>query len=125
MFRYKDGQKLSAEANANIKITRDKNRQESYSMTLNMCKYQDTGEYECRVSNDQGTTSTKCNVVVNGKPASQRSNYTHTTVQSLFLIYRFQRFVFSPSAYVKVFKTKNMIFLAHLTVDSLSIRMLK
>ncbi|XP_052132282.1 obscurin-like, partial [Frankliniella occidentalis] len=62
---YKDGQKLSAQANANIKITRDKTRQESYSMTLDLCKYQDTGEYECRVSNEQGTTSTKCKVVVN------------------------------------------------------------
>lgn len=71
--RYKDGKKLSAEANANIKITRDRQRQESYSMTLNMCKYQDTGEYECRVTNDQGTTSTKCNVVVNGEcPARPR-----------------------------------------------------
>lgn len=76
MLRYKDGVKLSAEANANIKITRDKNRQESYSMTLNMCKYQDKGEYECRVSNDQGTTSTKCNVVVNGKLPT-RSDHTH------------------------------------------------
>jgi len=63
--RYHDGKEIKADAN--VKISRDSKRQESYSMTLNLVKGKDTGEYEARVSNDQGTSSTKCHVQVNSK----------------------------------------------------------
>lgn len=65
MYRYKDGKEVHADAH--IKITRDSHRTESYSMTLNLVKAADTGEYEVKASNTMGTVSSKTYVHVYSK----------------------------------------------------------
>uniref|UniRef100_A0A336L6B8 CSON000837 protein n=1 Tax=Culicoides sonorensis TaxID=179676 RepID=A0A336L6B8_CULSO len=59
---YKDGKEISADAN--IKIQRDSHRSESYSLTLNIVKGSDTGDYECRVANSMGEVTSKSRVIV-------------------------------------------------------------
>lgn len=54
---FKDGKEVSTDAH--IKITRDSHRIETYSMTLNLVKANDSGEYEVRASNTMGTVSSK------------------------------------------------------------------
>lgn len=58
----KDGQEVHADTR--IKITRDSKRSESYSMTLNLTKGSDSGDYEIKATNTLGTSTSKSRVVV-------------------------------------------------------------
>ncbi|CAB0012839.1 unnamed protein product [Nesidiocoris tenuis] len=61
---YKDGTELTE--SAHIKITRDKQRVETYELTVNLVKEEDGGEYEVRAVNEMGTAVTKSTVIVQG-----------------------------------------------------------
>lgn len=63
--RYKDGKEVKADAN--IKITRDIHRSESYSLFLNIVKGSDSGDYEVKVVNTMGSVTSKSRVIVQGK----------------------------------------------------------
>lgn len=54
---FKDGKEVSTDAH--IKITRDSHRIETYSMSLNLVKASDSGEYEVKATNTMGTVSSK------------------------------------------------------------------
>lgn len=58
----KDGQEVHSDAR--IKITRDSIRSETYSLTLNIVKGSDSGDYEVKATNFLGTSSSKSRVVV-------------------------------------------------------------
>jgi hypothetical protein len=58
----KDGQEVHTDAR--IKITRDSHRSETYSLTLNMVKGSDSGDYEIKATNFLGTSSSRSRVVV-------------------------------------------------------------
>lgn len=58
----KDGQEVHSDTR--IKITRDSHRSESYSCTLNLVKGSDSGDYEIKVTNFLGTSTSKSRVVV-------------------------------------------------------------
>ena len=58
----KDGQEIHTDTR--IKISRDSKRTESYSMTLNLTKGSDSGDYEIKATNTLGTSSSKSRVVV-------------------------------------------------------------
>lgn len=62
---YKNGQECSADAR--LKITHDSKRYEEYSMTLNLCKVDDTGVYEVRAKNKVGESVSKCQVNILSK----------------------------------------------------------
>ncbi|XP_035730757.1 obscurin-like isoform X6 [Vespa mandarinia] len=59
---YKDGQEVSADAR--IKITRDKQRKESYDLTVTLVKGSDGGAYEVRAENELGMVLSKSKVIV-------------------------------------------------------------
>uniref|UniRef100_A0A0A9VUL5 Muscle M-line assembly protein unc-89 n=1 Tax=Lygus hesperus TaxID=30085 RepID=A0A0A9VUL5_LYGHE len=59
---YKDGNELTE--SAHIKISRDKQRVETYELTVNLIKEEDGGEYEVRAVNEMGTAVTKSTVIV-------------------------------------------------------------
>lgn len=59
---YKDGQEVRADAR--IKIQRDSQRLETYNLTLNLIKREESGLYEVKASNILGTASTKSQVTV-------------------------------------------------------------
>lgn len=59
---YKDGQEVRADAR--IKIQRDSTRLETYNLTLNLIKREESGLYEVKASNNLGTASTKSQVTV-------------------------------------------------------------
>jgi hypothetical protein len=63
--RFKDGQEVTADAH--IKITRDSQSLEEYSMTVTIVKGADAGDYEVRAENFLGTASTKSTVKVNSE----------------------------------------------------------
>ena len=65
MCRFKDGQEVTADAH--IKITRDSQSLEDYSMTVTIVKGADAGDYEVRAENVLGTASTKSTVKVNSE----------------------------------------------------------
>lgn len=62
---YKDGKAVSADAH--IKITRDSNRKESYSLTVDLVKYSDGGKYEVRAQNDMGLIVGSSKVIILSK----------------------------------------------------------
>lgn len=66
-YRYRDGEEVTGDAH--IKITRDTQRVENYSMTFTLVKSSDAGEYEVRASNEMGTAITKSIVTVQSKYA--------------------------------------------------------
>ncbi|XP_024082458.1 obscurin isoform X3 [Cimex lectularius] len=59
---YKDGQELTEDAH--IKISRDSHRVETYELTVNLVKAEDSGEYEVRAINEMGSAVTKNTVIV-------------------------------------------------------------
>lgn len=79
--RYKDGKEISTDSN--IKIQRDSHRSESYSLTLNIVKGSDTGDYEVKVVNSMGEVSCKSRVIVQGK-LLKCTNISHKTIQFNF-----------------------------------------
>lgn len=58
----KDGQEVHTDTR--IKITRDSHRSETYSLTLNLVKGSDSGDYEIKATNFLGTSTSKSRVVV-------------------------------------------------------------
>lgn len=60
-----NGNEVSADAR--IKITRDKHRNETYNLTADLVKYEDGGEYEVIITNTMGTVSCKSTVNVQSK----------------------------------------------------------
>lgn len=64
-LRFKDGKELKTDSN--IKITKDTQRYESYSLTLNIAKGSDSGDYEVKVVNSMGEVTSKSRVIVQGK----------------------------------------------------------
>lgn len=65
MYRFKDGQEVTADAH--IKITRDSQSLEDYSLTVTIVKGADAGDYEARAENFLGTASTKSTVKINSE----------------------------------------------------------
>lgn len=62
---YKDGKEVHSDAH--IKISKDKKRVENFSLTVNLVKVEDGGEYEVRATNEMGTAVTKSIVNILGK----------------------------------------------------------
>lgn len=62
---YKNGKELRSDAH--IKISKDKKRVENFSLTVNLVKVEDGGEYEVRATNEMGTAVTKSIVNVLGE----------------------------------------------------------
>ncbi|XP_050523343.1 obscurin isoform X48 [Daktulosphaira vitifoliae] len=62
---YKDGKEVRS--GAHIKISRDTKRVENFSLTVNLVKFEDGGEYEVRATNEMGTAVTKSIVNVLAK----------------------------------------------------------
>ena len=58
----KDGQEVHTDTR--IKITRDTHRSETYSLTLNIVKGSDSGDYVIKATNFLGTSTSKSRVVV-------------------------------------------------------------
>ncbi|XP_060852356.1 obscurin isoform X8 [Rhopalosiphum padi] len=54
---FKDGKEVRSDAH--IKISKDKKRVENFSLTVNLVKVEDGGEYEVRATNEMGTAVTK------------------------------------------------------------------
>ncbi|XP_060875327.1 obscurin isoform X5 [Metopolophium dirhodum] len=54
---FKDGKEVRSDAH--IKISKDKKRVENFSLTVNLVKVEDGGEYEVRATNEMGTAITK------------------------------------------------------------------
>jgi hypothetical protein len=63
--RFKDGQEVTADAH--IKITRDSQSLEDYSLTVTIVKGADAGDYEAHAENLLGTALTKSTVKVNSE----------------------------------------------------------
>lgn len=61
----RNGREVSADAR--IKISRDSHRYETYSLDVNLIKYEEQGEYEVIVTNALGTVSSKSYVTVHSK----------------------------------------------------------
>lgn len=61
----KDGQEVHADTR--IKITRDTHRSETYSLTLNLVKGSDSGDYEIKATNFLGSSTSRSRVVVQSK----------------------------------------------------------
>lgn len=62
---YKDGKEVHSDAH--IKISKDKKRVENFSLTVNLVKVEDGGEYEVRATNEMGTAVTKSIITIQGK----------------------------------------------------------
>jgi hypothetical protein len=62
---FKDGKEVHSDAH--IKISKDKKRVENFSLTVNLVKVEDGGEYEVRATNEMGTAVTKSIVNILGK----------------------------------------------------------
>lgn len=62
LFRLKDGEEVRADAR--IKIQRDTQRCETYSLTVNLVKEGDAGLYEVKASNNFGSASSQSKVTV-------------------------------------------------------------
>lgn len=76
---FKDGQEVRSDAR--IKIQRDSQRLETYNLTLNLIKREESGVYEMKATNTLGTAVCKSVVIVNSKyrfekkaPQSKYSN---------------------------------------------------
>lgn len=76
-LRYKDGQEVRTDAR--LKIMRDKHRSETYSLTLNLVKPTDAGDYEVRATNKLGTSTSLSHVTVLSK--FLESIYNNSTFQ--------------------------------------------
>lgn len=63
--RFKDGKEIRTDSN--IKIQKETQRYESYSLTLNIAKGSDSGDYEVKVMNSMGEVTSKSRVIVQGK----------------------------------------------------------
>lgn len=74
---FKDGKEVRSDAH--IKISKDKKRVENFSLTVNLVKVEDGGEYEVRATNEMGTAVTKSIVNILGK-------LTSTTIYIIFQI---------------------------------------
>lgn len=70
MFRYKNGNEVSADAR--IKITKEGT--ETYNLTVTLLKLEDTGDYEVKATNEQGTVSSVTKVTVSSKCNSKYLN---------------------------------------------------
>ncbi|XP_073994368.1 obscurin isoform X8 [Rhodnius prolixus] len=68
---YKDGEEVHEDAH--IKISRDSHRVENYELTVNLVKAEDSGEYEVRAKNENGTAVTKTTVIVQTSPTITKS----------------------------------------------------
>ncbi|XP_043277221.1 obscurin isoform X7 [Venturia canescens] len=77
---FKDGEVLEVSADARIKITRDKQRKESYDLTLNLLKGSDGGVYEVKAENEMGSISCKSKVIVLTAPAIVSSDFADCTI---------------------------------------------
>lgn len=62
---FKDGKEMRS--GAHIKISKDTKRVENFSLTVNLIKVEDGGEYEVRATNEMGTAVTKSIVNILGK----------------------------------------------------------
>lgn len=65
---FKDGKEVRSDAH--IKISKDKKRVENFSLTVNLVKVEDGGEYEVRATNEMGTAVTKSIVNILGRLTS-------------------------------------------------------
>jgi hypothetical protein len=54
-------------ADARLKITRDSHRSETYCLTLNLVKEEDSGDYEVKATNSMGTATSMSRVFVQSK----------------------------------------------------------
>lgn len=79
LFRYKNGNEVSADAR--IKITKEGT--ETYNLTVTLLKLEDTGDYEVKATNEQGTVSSVTKVTVSSK--------CNTKVKCLLLYYALVR----------------------------------
>lgn len=61
----RNGKEVSADAR--IKISRDKKRNETYNLDVSLIKYEEGGEYQVVVTNALGTVSSKSHVTVQSK----------------------------------------------------------
>lgn len=62
---FKDGKEVRS--GAHIKISKDTKRVENFSLTVNLVKVEDGGEYEVRATNEMGTAVTKSIVNILGE----------------------------------------------------------
>jgi Immunoglobulin I-set domain len=90
LSRFKNGQEVRADAR--LKITRDTHRTENYSLTLNLLKEEDSGDYEVKVTNSMGTVASMSHVHVQSK---YRYNRVHClrSVKSQSLLYYTVKYV--------------------------------
>ncbi|XP_025423037.1 obscurin isoform X4 [Sipha flava] len=65
---FKDGKEVHSDAH--IKISKDKKRVENFSLTVNLVKVEDGGEYEVRATNEMGTAVTKSIVNILAKQSA-------------------------------------------------------
>lgn len=84
----KDGQEVHVDTR--IKITRDTHRSETYSMTLNLVKGSDSGDYEIKATNFLGTSTSKSRVVVQSECRMKlfslsRSNFVQNYKNSMIV----------------------------------------
>lgn len=88
VYWYKDGKEVKSDTN--IKIFKDTHRTESYSLTLNIVKGSDSGDYEVKVVNQMGEVTSKSRVIVQGKFNSSGVNnefllhIVHTRAQNKY-----------------------------------------
>ncbi|XP_025423040.1 obscurin isoform X6 [Sipha flava] len=82
---FKDGKEVHSDAH--IKISKDKKRVENFSLTVNLVKVEDGGEYEVRATNEMGTAVTKSivNILVPPKILSGMDDVvTYETLTQVF-----------------------------------------
>ena len=96
MCRFKDGQEVTADAH--IKITRDSQSLEDYSLTVTIVKGADAGDYEVHAENFLGTASTKSTVKVN----SEYSCIFFPLLFSLVIFYCHSRGEFTSLIYILI-----------------------
>ncbi|KAL1110551.1 hypothetical protein AAG570_008079, partial [Ranatra chinensis] len=68
---FKDGQEVVSDAH--IKITRNNKRIETYELTVNLIRAEDSGEYTVHAINEMGTAVTKSTVIVQTSPQITKS----------------------------------------------------
>lgn len=81
-FRYRNGKEIYSDSR--IKITRDAQRIEDYSLTLTLIQSEDGGEYEVRATNEQGSAVTKSLISVLSK--FYRDTYVRFSSTSKMLV---------------------------------------
>lgn len=81
---FKDGKEVRSDAH--IKISKDKKRVENFSLTVNLVKVEDGGEYEVRATNEMGTAVTKSIVNILGKLKFCSNQYTFSNKYETYYI---------------------------------------